>query len=232
MKNRLYLTVMIVLLLVLCVACKSQDDSSDTNDSVIDYYQVHSLDSDLTFDDLVDYLTDKLGVEYYDPFETGSYKYQSGYAQLFLDYSQFIEMEKQDEIEYNDPGRVQDYEYHIKKKYNVGENGDLRVIACEFDSLIIARMFYKYATDGWVNEGVSNLGQYIMINNRINGAFLLYKNDYTYMQARYLIGRTVISFSINEIHDDLNLFITYIEVLNDLDLPVSDEISEAIMNAA
>ena len=227
MNNRLYMTVIIVLSLIFCTACKSRDDSSDTEGSASDYYQVRSLESDLTFDDLVEYLTDKLGVEYYDPFEDGINIYVEGYARYYRDYMQFIKLQRQQEIEYNDPGRIEGFEYHINRLYSYADNISTQINIYKLDSLIAARLIYIEDINYWYLASDENSSYYVIKKDAVNGVLLVYNRSFFY--AHYLIGKSLLTFSINISTGGADPYMEFLEIADDLDLPVSDEISEAIL---
>ena len=90
-------------------------------------------------------------------------------------------------------------------------------------------MYYSEDINGWFRATDKHPNRYIINEDAFNGVMLVY--DQAFFCAHYQIGRMLITFSIDVSAGGADPYMEFLKIADDLDLPVSDEISEAILNA-
>lgn len=247
--KRIQITTCILIVMFLMCSCNSKDSgkeestampSSDyTEETLIppssnetdetteaEDYEINSVDSDMRFDDWVEYVTDRFDMEYYDPFVDTDLGYRDDMARYFHDYSQQVASQQQLEIEYEQPGRVAEYEYYVTRAYWDSTN---EIIIQEFTDDEHAMLHFRETVDYCIACSKAYPDGYLNANYASDGSFISLYNDYSFC-ATFLFGNTIVSFGINLSIRGTAPYIEYLIISNELGLPTSSDITNQILS--
>ena len=193
----------------------------------IKYYEINSVDSDMSFDDWVECLTDEFGREYYDPYSdiVIGYDYTDGYARYFRDFSQHVDMmeEQQENSDYPQP--IESFMYCIRRAVWDSEDG---IKIEEYNNDITALIRFREIIDMNIENSNRYPDRYLVDNLGDRGCLITYTRDY-YYGAVYLFGDTIVSIGINLSLNGETLYDNYLSLFEDLGLP-NVEINDMIMS--
>lgn len=188
--------------------------------SVQETFDIHSVESDITFDDILDVIVMYYGVAYYNPY----------------DDEQDVDMENK--VRYvTNPEDIVAYWETVAEGFTDIIPSEIYYETREFEYDRRGVLCYEFSSSEWAvnvfeNKLAISVNSYnedgIVCNHSEEGFCICYSNNGSFC-AQYLINNMYFSIGFRLENVGNNGYTEYLEICNLLGLPTSNEITEAVL---